>query len=178
MKTQARTKPGCWDKSDLGRKAEKAGCDLGDPSLALYLHGHGLTGTRTYLLHYGVGKKRSLLTLIYYFLWVWVVFLNVCMLCAQHACRSLWKAGGHEISWNWSSWWMWAIWMLGTEPESSARAVTTPNFWAISPAPLFFVLKVIVGWEFNSVVECLPSMCEASSSTSSTVLWEWMTWDT
>lgn len=38
MKTQARTKPGCrGDKSDLGRKCGEAGCDLGDPSLALYM---------------------------------------------------------------------------------------------------------------------------------------------
>lgn len=39
-------------------------------------------------------EKWGLLTLIYYFLCVCVVFLNVCKLCVQHAYRSLWKAEG------------------------------------------------------------------------------------
>lgn len=39
--------------------------------------------------------------------------------------------------------WLWTtMWLLGIEPGISGRAVSNPNWWAISWAPLFKVLKL------------------------------------
>lgn len=39
---------------------------------------------------------------------------------------------------------LWAtMWMLGIKPQSSARAVSSLNWWAISPAPLPFKKKYL-----------------------------------
>ena len=38
--------------------------------------------------------------------------------------------------------WLWAtMWLLGSEPRTSGRAVSAPNRWAISPAPVFIFFK-------------------------------------
>ena len=46
----------------------------------------------------------------------------------------------HWIPWNWSYRWVWAVvWVLGTESGPSARAESTHDSWAISPAPMLFL---------------------------------------
>lgn len=53
---------------------------------------------------------------------------------------------GCQIVWNQSSRQLWtAMWMLGAEPESSARAVSTFNCWAISAVLSLASLKTNQG---------------------------------
>lgn len=40
----------------------------------------------------------------------------------------LWRPGGCQSAWNWSYRWFWGtVWVLGIEPEFSARATSALN---------------------------------------------------
>lgn len=49
---------------------------------------------------------------------------------------------GHLIPWNWNYRLLWAAtWVLGIDPQASARAAYVPNHWTISPANTHTTLK-------------------------------------
>jgi hypothetical protein len=59
--------------------------------------------------------------------------------CYLPACMSVW---GCQVPCNWSERQLWAtMWVLGIEPWSSRRAVSTLNQWTISPAHVYDILK-------------------------------------
>lgn len=84
------------------------------------------------------------------FLYVWV-FLLACMfvhdLCAQARCTAETRRG-RQISSNWSyRWWfLVAIWVLGTQPGSSGRAVGALSCWAIFSPSSVLTLTQIFPW--------------------------------
>lgn len=65
------------------------------------------------------------------------MYVYACMY-MNHVCA--WCIHMHEgkfrrqsrFPWNFSSTWLWAIWALGTQFTSSARATSTHNSWVIS----------------------------------------------
>lgn len=62
--------------------------------------------------------------------------MRVCMYrWVMCACMPSMKVrGGHCIPWTWSYRWPWVtMWVLGTEPRSSAGEASAPVCWAISP---------------------------------------------
>lgn len=70
-----------------------------------------------------------------------ISFLNLCIcVCYELVCRNP-KGSEDDIRspWNWKSRWVRAaMWVLGTEPESSVRALSILNCWATSLGLLFW----------------------------------------
>lgn len=63
-----------------------------------------------------------------------------------HMCAVLVEARkGHWILQNWSCAWLWAMWVLGTKPDSSARATSAPrlSYSPGSQAIFFFFLEIM-----------------------------------
>lgn len=61
-------------------------------------------------------------------------YMYVCALCAYLVPTEV--KGEHCVPWHWSYRWLWVItWVLGIKSESSIRATSLFNYWAISPAP-------------------------------------------
>lgn len=72
-----------------------------------------------------------------------VHFLHACV-CVLCTCLVPKKARrGHCIFWNCSCRWVWAMWLLGTEPWPSAKAASTLNCWSISLATTVLFLQKI-----------------------------------
>lgn len=67
----------------------------------------------------------------------------------------VWARRGHQNPWDWSYRWLWVMWVLGIKLQSSARASSILNQWAISVLTYFF-LKIHssaderLGWLCNS----------------------------
>lgn len=80
--------------------------------------------------------------LFYYFMYISILPACVCILpvcfLSMEARRRLW------VPWDWSYRWLQAIlWVLKTEPSSSAKATKTLNLWAKSSGPHFLFLAKV-----------------------------------
>lgn len=74
-------------------------------------------------------KFKNYSTCMGCFAWMYVWAPHVCLVTEK-------TRRGFHIPWNWKYIWLWAvIWLLGTEPRTSWRAISALNHKAISPAP-------------------------------------------
>jgi hypothetical protein len=73
---------------------------------------------------------------------------------------SLWRfRGGQQISWTWSFRCCEPPCVLGTGPESSARATNAPNCWAVSPASVIYLFAMFfnAGYMVDNLKSCSNS---------------------
>lgn len=91
---------------------------------------------------------------------LWMRALHV--LCVVCVCMlSVKVRSGHWIPWTWSYKWLWAtIWVLGTEPSSSAGAASASICWTISLALSCTIFDMSIqcyvsfreGWIYKSIL--------------------------
>lgn len=110
------------------------------------------------------------------FLWV-----RVCMYrWVMYACMLSMKVrGGHCIPWTWSYRWPWVtMWMLGTEPRSSAGETSAPVCWAISPALSYIIfdtgIPCYISFREGWIYICIYSSVCSLTSQGIRGRWKWL----
>ena len=86
---------------------------------------------------------------------LWLFCLHVYM-CTKYMPSAHRGEKTVQMPWHWSYWWLRAtLYVLGTEPGSSARAASVLNHWAISSALfLQFSIVLLEGRMTSSTTSC------------------------
>lgn len=85
-------------------------------------------------------ERRHLTKLFLYILFLLYAceYLACMHTCAPCLCLVPTEVPGHQLSWDWNYEWLWACWVLGTDPGSPGKPARALKYWAISPASKLF----------------------------------------